>query len=308
MVAKCDRTCPLSRRMLIAASAIAVGFSLSAAAQTANAPAPAAQSQNYSSSSSPYLAWLSSDALPGGSYSGAPTASPSPNPSPQYGNNRYPSYQSSWSHFAFDAGGGFTAPIGNDTHPYEAPGYNINETWGYNINLGGGWNFTKHFGALLEYQFDKQKIPGATLSTIWAEANAGGAGLTYPLGGNVNTWSLTIDPVYYVPVTHRSGIFVTGGGGFYRKVANFTEPELEEECYYICGYGYANATAAHSSSNQGGVNGGFGLYWKAFGEDSNAKFYAEARYVWVDSPVASNSDPFGGGTEGLIPVTVGIRF
>ncbi|MGB9147594.1 MAG: hypothetical protein WCC14_17340 [Acidobacteriaceae bacterium] len=308
MVAKCNRTCPLSRRMLIAASALAVGFSLSAAAQTANAPAPAAQAQSYSSSSSPYLAFLSSDALPTGSFSAAPTASPSP----QYGNNRYPSYPnytSSWSHIAIEAGAGFTAPIGNDTHPYESPGWNVNETWGYNINVGGGWNFTKHFGALLEYTFDKQKIPGATLSTIYAQANDDGADLTYPLGGNVNTWSLTVDPIYYLPVTHKSGVYVTGGGGFYRKVANFTEPELEEECYYYyCGYGYGNATAAHSSSNQGGINAGLGIYWKAFGADSNAKFYAETRYVWVDSPVASNSDPFGGGTEGLVPVTFGIRF
>ncbi len=309
MVANSDRTCPLPRRMLMAASALAVGFSLSAAAQTAPAPAPASSTtavQSYSSSSSPYEAWLTPNALPGAAY----LASPSPNPSPQYGNsNRYPTYQSSFSHIAIEAGAGFTAPIGNDTHPYESPGWNVNETWGWNVNVGGGWNFTKHFGALLEYTFDKQKIPGDTLSTIYAQANADGAGLTYPLGGNVNTWSFTVDPIYYVPVTHRSGVYVTGGGGFYRKVANFTEPQLEEECYYYyCGYGYGNATAAHSSSNQGGINAGFGLYWKAFGEDSNAKFYAETRYVWVDSPVASDKDPFGGGTEGLIPVTVGIRF
>ncbi len=315
MVANCDRTCPLSRRMLIAASALAVGFSLSAAAQTTSAPAPAqttsssasAQSETYSSSSSPYEAWLSTDALPGAAY----LASPSPKPSPQYGGNRYPSYQSTFSHFAFDAGGGFTAPIGNDTHPYESPGYNVNETWGWNVNFGGGWNFTKKFGALLEYQFDKQKIPGATLTTIWLAANAppSNAGLTYPLNGNVNTWSLTVDPVYYQPVTHTAGVFVTGGGGFYRKVTNFSEPELTEECYFYCGYGYEYETAAHSSSNQGGINAGFGIYWKAFGQDSNAKFYAETRYMWVDSPVSNQkTDPWGGGTEGLIPVTVGLRF
>jgi len=306
MVANCDRTCPLSRRMLIAASALAVGYSLSAAAQTANAPAPAAQGQSYSSSASPYEAWLNPDALPGVAY----LASPSPNPSPQYGNNpnRYPTYQSSWSHIAFEGGAGFTAPIGNDTHPYEAPGYNVNETWGYNINVGGGWNFTKHFGALLEFTFDKQKIPGATLSTIYNEATLAGVSLSGPLGGNVNTWSFTVDPIYYLPVTHRSGVYVTGGGGFYRKVTNFTEPELEEYCEFYCVEGYESETAAHSSSNQGGFNAGFGLYWKAFGEDSNAKFYAETRYVWVDSPVSSNGDPWGGGTEGLIPVTFGIRF
>ena len=50
-------------------------------------------------------------------------------------------------------------------------------------------------------------------------------------------------------------------------------------------------TVDHFSTNQGGSNVGAGVYWKVFGEDSNGKFFAEARYVWVNSPrpVASNS-------------------
>src|SRR6202012_2091081 len=39
-----------------------------------------------------------------------------PSPTPQYGqtNSRYPTYESRWSKVAFEAGGGFTAPVGND--------------------------------------------------------------------------------------------------------------------------------------------------------------------------------------------------
>jgi len=120
-------------------------------------------------------------------------------------------------------------------------------------------------------------------------------------------WSLTIDPIIYLPpITPTIGVYVTGGGGFYRKVTNFTAPACEEGFF---GVFCENQTIAHLSSNQGGLNIGAGAYWKAFGPDSRAKLYAEARYVWVDSPSAAAENGYlAGGTEGLIPVTFGIRF
>jgi hypothetical protein len=297
MVSYCFSSRGLLNRIAIAASAFAL-FALPYAAQAQTESAPEG-GQQYSSSSG----WKSY--LTDYDFDGAPGASASP----QYGqSNRYPDYTSRWSHLAFEAGAGFTAPVGNDTHPYESPGFNVPETWGYNIIVGGGWNFTKRLGALLEFQFDKQKIPGSALTTIYDEATAEGISLSGPLGGNVNTWSFTVDPIFYQPFSKSFGGYVTGGGGFYRKVTNFSEPELEEECYFYCVEGYQYETVSHSSSNQGGLNFGVGFYWKAFGEDSNAKLYAETRYIWVDSPVSSNSDPWGGGTEGLVPVTLGIRY
>jgi hypothetical protein len=277
--------CFSSRRLLNRIAIAGAIFALSAlpyAALAENASAAPASSQQYSSSSD----WKT--ALANYDFAGAPTASASAQYG-QYGkNNPYPEAASRWSHLAFEAGGGFTAPIGNDARD----GY---DTYGYNITLGGGWNFTKHIGALLEYQFNRNKIPGATLAEIGAP------------GGNINTWSLTIEPIVYVPITQTFGGYVTGGGGFYRKVTNFTAPQEVEECYYFCYYGYANETIGHFSSNQGGLNIGLGGYWKAFGPDSNAKLYAEARYVWVDSPAPTPTEN-GEGTEGLIPVTFGIRF
>jgi len=88
-------------------------------------------------------------------------------------------------------------------------------------------------------------------------------------------------------------------------VTNITAPQLEQDFFFDV---VVPTTIAHSSSNQGGLNIGVGGYWKAFGEDSNAKLFSEVRYVWVDSPQASNSDPFGSGTSSLLPVTFGIRF
>jgi len=310
MVANCDRTCPLMRRMLVAASTVAVGFSLAAAAQTTSAT-DSANGQSFSSSSS-YSAYLNTDSLLGGSSFSDPSAGASA--SPQYGGNRrssssYPNYESKWSHIAFEGGFGFSAPVGNDTSFSQTDinnGYlSPSQGFGYGLTVGGGWNFSKKFGALLEYQFLRQGMSNDYLNALNAAQGTGGGGAS--IGGNINTWSFTIDPVYYLPFNNKSGAYVTGGGGFYRKVTNFTEPV--ESCDY---YGYCYdvpVTVDHFSSNQGGVNGGIGFYHKVFGADSNGKFYAEVRYVWVNSPVASSSNSYQGeGTESLIPVTFGIRF
>jgi len=285
---------PVSLRRVSAvavAFAVAGALSLPAHAETgASSSSASSSSADGYSSSAAYTSGLDMNALVGNELEPAPAG--------QYGGgqygNRYPNYQNRWSKIAFEAGGGFVAPVGNDTHGYD--------TWGGGFTVGGGWNFTRRLGALLEYQFDDNKVPGSTLGQLSNESGI------YPLYGSIHTWSLTIDPILYQPFTRTTGAYITGGGGFYRKVTTFSTPVLGEECYYFCYEGYFPQTVAHSSSNQGGLNIGIGFYWKAFGEDSNAKLYTEARYVWVDSPNASNSDPYGSGTEGLIPVSFGIRF
>jgi len=278
----------LSRLAIAAAAAALIALPGAIQAQTTTT------SPQYSSSSEWQTALASLD-MP---------AAPSAKASAQYGqygrrpNNRYPYYQSNWSHLAFEVGGGGTAPIGNA----KRDGW---ETWGYNINVGAGWNFNRHFGALIEYQFNRMKIPGSTLTALAIDNGIP------QLGGNINTWSLTFDPIAYMPMSPRFGTYLTGGGGFYRKVTNFTEPALATQCdpfYGLCYSGYVPTTVAHSSSNQLGGNIGFGLYWKAFGDYSNAKLYAETRYVFVNSPLASPKDPYGSGTQGFLPVTVGLRF
>ncbi len=290
MLANSDRTCPLLRRLLIVASAVAVGWALPAVAQTAHTSDPAADASS-SSSSVMDQASLSTDSLLGGSSTPYTFSLAAANGSPQYGGrsnrSQYPNYQSRMSHLAIVAGAGFTGPIGNDTHGYD--------TWGYNLDVGGGWNFTKKVGVVVEYQFDRNKIPGATIAAIGAQ------------GGNINSHLFLFDPIIYFYSGKSSGAYVTGGGGFSRKVTNFTDLQSVQQCYYFCYYGYAPVTVASFSSTQGAFDAGLGLYWKAFGRDSNAKLFAEARYVWVDSPKPTATTN-GEGTEGLIPATFGIRF
>ncbi len=191
-------------------------------------------------------------------------------------------------HLAVEFGAGLNVAAGNTA------------TWqdvGYSINLGGGWMFNNRLGVLAEYGFNHANIPQNTLTNV-GEPN-----------GNVHVWSLTLDPIFYYKTSGHIGGYVTGGGGFYRKLTSFTEPVyVGDYCdyFYGCYPQYSNITLSHFSSNQGGVNIGTGVTFKP-NVDGKGKFYAEARYVWVDSPATSGS-AVGTGTVGMFPITFGFRW
>ena len=133
-------------------------------------------------------------------------------------------------HLAYEAGGGFNAPVGNDK-PFI--------TYGWNVTGGVGYRFNPHLSLMAEYQFIDDKLPGSLI----ADAGAN--------GGQAHIWSLTLDPVIDLFPKRRDDIYVTGGGGFYRKLTQFTDPEEVEYCYYFCEVGTENVVVSHFSSNQG---------------------------------------------------------
>lgn len=261
---------------------LALPTALLIAASAFPAVAQSQNTDNFSSSSQGLIAFDADPGLP---------ASPAPAMGAAAGQNGTYGYHSSrnWSsHLAFEAGGGANAPIGND-QPFI--------TWGGNFTVGGGYKFTDRLSALIEYQFMDNKLPGGLIADAGAQ------------GGHAHIWSLTVDPVFDLFPKAKNSVYVTGGGGFYRKVTSFTDPEEVEECYYFCGIGYENVVVSHFSSNQGGANVGFGFTHKlgdsSTGE-SGMKLFAEARYLWINTP--GFNQPDGLGTTGLIPVTVGLRF
>lgn len=190
-----------------------------------------------------------------------------------------------------EAGGGFNAPFGNDS-PFI--------TWGGNFSAGGGLRLTHRVSVLAEYQFIDDKLPGAMVAAVGAT------------GGNAHIWSLTLDPVIDLFPKRTNSIYLTGGGGFYRKLTSFTDPEAVEVCdpFYGCGIEEQNEVIGHYSSNQGGLNVGLGLTHRLGGiyGDGKAQVFAEARYLFVNSPRYTPvfSNPVG--TTELLPVTVGLRF
>jgi hypothetical protein len=208
----------------------------------------------------------------------------------QYGNGgeKHGMLHHSW---AFEASGGFNAPESNSV------------TYGGQFTVGGGLKFNKYLSTLIEYQFLDDKLPGYLI----AEAGAN--------GGYAHIWSFTIDPVLDLTPKATNGVYVTGGGGFYRKVTSFTDPEETEYCYYFCEVGTVNAVVGHFSSNQGGFNFGAGFQHRVGGMsgDGNLKLFAEARYVDVFTPAVMGSANGLGVTSvaantKVIPVSIGVRF
>jgi hypothetical protein len=196
---------------------------------------------------------------------------------------------------AFEAGGGFNGPV-SDSNSYI--------TYGGNFNVGGGLHLTKMLSLLAEYQFMDDKLPGALIAETGAN------------GGHAHIWSLTLDPVVDLFPKSTNSIYVTGGGGFYRKVTSFTDPVVEDYCdYFYCYPGVTNQVVGHFSSNQGGWNIGAGFTHRMGGVygESRMKIFGEVRYLDVLTPASAiapnglGTATVGSGTK-VLPVTLGLRW
>jgi hypothetical protein len=208
----------------------------------------------------------------------------------------YGYHQRNWSnHLTFEGGGGFNAPT-SDSSSYV--------TWGGNFTVGGGYKFTDRISLLAEYQFIDDKLPGALI------------GETGATGGNAHIWSLTLDPVVDLFPKRKNDVYITGGGGFYRKVTNFTDPEEVQFCdVFFCEGGTETEVVGHFSSNQGGWNVGAGFTHKlgGFTGDGRTKLFAEVRYLDILTPEVNGSPNDLGAAAiaadtKLVPVTFGIRW
>ncbi len=215
----------------------------------------------------------------------------------QYGNGKgYTSGSSGlWHRFTFEAGGGVSAPAGDKA----------DITWGGGFLLGGGFNITQNLAAFVEYQFLDNKIPGAVIAETGAN------------GGHYHIWSFTIDPEYDFFPKASNDFYAVGGGGFYRKLTDFTNPTIS--CgyfYYYYSCGTTNQVVGHISSNQGGFNIGGG-YQHRFGGmygQSRTRLFAEVRYLDVLSPGIKSKSANGLAPVSidpdtkLLPITIGIRW
>jgi hypothetical protein len=280
---------PFRRISMIAAAALLAAGAAQAQSTSSN---DSSSSASYSSSQSGLdqssLDQFASLALPE-----APTPSASASSGGagggQYGNGG--GKQGILHSWTFEAGGGFNAPISNSV------------TYGGQFTAGAGLKFNKYLSTLIEYQFLDAKLPGYLI----AEAGAN--------GGYAHIWSFTIDPVIDLMPKASNDVYITGGGGFYRKVTSFTDPEETEYCYYFCEVGETNEVVGHFSSNQGGFNVGAGFQHRigSMYGDSHTAIFVEARYLDVFSPAVMGSANGLGVTSvaantQIIPVSVGVRF
>jgi hypothetical protein len=265
------------------------------AASFANAQSASSQDQSGSSGYSSSQAGLNASglqlsefSLPGSADFGSPSSDGAG--AGQYGQGGGGGGHHGMFHsLAFEAGGGFNAPVGNDT-PYIS--------WGGNFTLGAGFHFSKVLSALLEYQFMDNKLPGAFIS---AESSTGAT------AGDAHINAITGSPVIDLFPKKTNGVYLVGGFGYYHKSTNFGA----YECCDVYGYD-VEVTVASVTSNQWGGNAGLGIYHRLGGNlygdsgENHSEVFAEARYTYLHTPPVSQTN--GLGTTELIPVTVGIRF
>lgn len=213
--------------------------------------------------------------------------------------------------YVFEVGGGFDTPTGST-------GKDLTINW--KLQAGVGYNFNKRFGVMLEYNYDKFNDSSSNLLRQYNRYNSlnitdenGNLVSFAGLDGTTHVWSLTVNPMYTYYQGDSFGAYVIGGGGFYRKVANFTLPQQGYYCDYF-GFCYSftsNQVFDHYSNNAGGLNGGLGFTYK-MGRFSSSQLYAEARYAWVNNQPSQNSVgglyPENNKRTGYFPVTVGFRF
>jgi hypothetical protein len=183
---------------------------------------------------------------------------------------------------SFNVGGGFVQGVGGSGRRLDT---------GWNFNGGVGYNFTSYVGLMGQFDYNQLDINRAELNA-----------LGFP-GGDVNMWSLTLDPIVH---THPRGpvdLYFIGGGGLYHRRQEFTQPSSAVFTGFDPFFGFfpvavpTTQVLTSYSVNKPGANGGIGL---SFGTRWHVKFYAEARYHRMFLGSDRHTD--------YLPVTFGLRW
>jgi hypothetical protein len=161
---------------------------------------------------------------------------------------------------------------------------------GWNISAGGGIS-NDHVGLMLDFMYNDIGINGTTLAQVGAPQ------------GNVHTWGFTLDPVIHLTREGPADVYLTAGGGIYRRNVEFSQPGVAEVGFFSPWFGYypglvgVNQVLASYTTYKGGVDAGAGVAFRL--GSSRAKIFAEARYHYIfTAPTATT----------MIPVTVGLRW
>jgi len=168
-------------------------------------------------------------------------------------------------------------------------GRHLDEGW--NIRGAAGFNFSQYVGLMLQADYNRFGINGATLQS---------AG--FP-DGNLGIFSATLNPIVHVTPRSRFDVYLIGGGGLYRRTQEFTQPGLAAVTGFDPFFGFyrtAVPTTQVLSSytvNKPGLNGGAGI---AFGSKWHGKFFAEARYHRIFMNENEHTD--------YVPVSFGFRW
>jgi hypothetical protein len=181
------------------------------------------------------------------------------------------------------------------------------QTSGWNYRMGAGYRLKRRLGAMIEYNYDHFSVPQPLVDSIFVSTYYGNQGVV----GRVHLWSLTLQPTFEVVQTEHYGLYLTGGGGFYRKVTVFSEStsKCNPTGSYVNVCVLGSSGEYRLSNNAGGMNVGAGIA-RRISDSSNAKLFIEGRYVWVDNTPSSHNTAYPPANQrtGYFPVSAGVRW
>jgi opacity protein-like surface antigen len=187
--------------------------------------------------------------------------------------------------FSFSAGGGPTVPAKHSGRRFDT---------GYNLTAGFGFHPVRRAGVIAEFGFNHLGLTNGTLRNVGVP------------GGSGRIYSLTLNPIIHLtPSASRFGVYLIGGGGYYRRTIEFTQPSSAIATAFDPFFGIffpveipTTTVLGSYSQNRTGINGGAGLSFR-LNDSSRAVLFAESRYHRIyTSPVRTS----------LLPVTMGFRW
>jgi opacity protein-like surface antigen len=185
--------------------------------------------------------------------------------------------------FSFNVGGGFTEPVRWSESRLDT---------GFNLTAGAGINFIPQFGVQAEFGYNHLGVSGNVLNSVGAP------------NGASRIYSLTLNPIVHLNPRGRFDAYVIGGGGYYRRTIEFTQPTVTTFTAFDPFFGVffpaavpSNEVLGSFTQNRGGLNIGGGVSFRIKG-DSNLKFYAESRYHYIFTDQRTT----------ILPVTFGLRW
>ncbi|HLH42610.1 MAG TPA: outer membrane beta-barrel protein [Bryobacteraceae bacterium] len=191
--------------------------------------------------------------------------------------------ESDFHRFTFAGGAGFTAITGFDAGRLDHGG---------NLLAGAGVNFNRYFGVTGNFMFNQLGITRSELDA-----------LNQP-DGSARVYSLTVDPTVTFPIKRNIGAYLLGGGGYFRRTVEFTQPTLAQTFVFNPWWGYigpglipVNQILGSVTSNSGAFDVGGGVNFGL--PKTGARLFLESRYF---HGFTSNSNTT------LVPLTFGIRW
>jgi hypothetical protein len=183
----------------------------------------------------------------------------------------------------FDIGAGATPTLGKTNNELDT---------GWNVQGGAGFNLNRYLGVTAQVLYTGL---GVNRSVI-REFNVPGA--------DAHIWGFTLNPVLRINPEGRLGVYFIGGGGYYRRVVNFTEPTLQTTLVFDPFFGIITPVTFQAKAIIGtltrvgwGGNIGEGITLRV--GQGGAKLFVETRFHYISTQSEATK---------ILPITVGVTW